>query len=290
MKKLGSETKPEPFLKWAGGKRALLPAILPKIPAIKGKYYEPFLGAGAVFFSMSPNLKKVVNDFNPDLIETYEVIRDRLPALLTELRKHENTKEHFLEVRDWDRRDSFSKLTPVRRAARLIYLNKTCFNGLYRVNSNGHFNVPFGNYKNPNFTDEANLKTVSNFLKTNVDFKVGDYLKATQSANQKDFVYFDPPYDPISPTSSFVSYQNGGFNRQHQTDLRDEVLRLTSLGVPVLLSNAMTPFIKSLYGDKKIFEVNQLSVNRAISATSAGRKAVSEVLVNNFKAVGTSFR
>lgn len=278
--------KPEPFLKWAGGKRALLPKILPKIPNFKGKYFEPFLGAGAVLFAMDPDRPKIVNDFNQDLIETYEVIRDKLPSLLKELETHKNTKEHFLDVRAWDRSSTYKTLPSVKKAARFIYLNKTCFNGLYRVNSQGFFNVPFGNYKRPNFLDFDNLTAVSKFLKNNVELTVGSYLDSTKRATKNDFVYFDPPYDPVSATSSFVAYQGAGFSTGDQAELRDEVLRLTEKGVPVLLSNSSTPLIRSLYGDKTVFQIETVSVNRAISASSAGRKSVSEVLVNNFLAVG----
>lgn len=264
----------------------MLPEILPKIPRFSGRYFEPFLGAGAVLFSMDFEKKKVVNDFNPDLIETYVVIRDNLPALLKELRKHENSKEHFLAVRAWDRTAGFQSLSPIKRAARFIYLNKTCFNGLYRVNSQGHFNVPFGNYKRPNYLDIENLTAVSKFLRGNVELSVGSYLQSTKKASKKDFVYFDPPYDPVSPTSSFVAYQDAGFTKEDQAQLRDEAIRLTEKGVPILLSNSSTPFILSLYGDKSVFKIDTVSVNRVISASSAGRKPVSEVLVNNFSAIG----
>lgn len=278
--------KPEPFLKWAGGKRALLSKILPKIPTFEGRYFEPFLGAGAVFFSMETSKVKVVNDFNSELVETYRVIRDKLPALLRELHTHENSKEHFLTVREWDRKPDFQRLSAVKRAARFIYLNKTCFNGLYRVNSQGFFNVPFGNYKRPNFLDVENLTAVSLFLRNNVELSAGNYLESTKKATNKDFVYFDPPYDPVSATSSFVAYQDAGFSRDDQAQLRDEVLRLTEKGVPVLLSNSSTPFIRSLYGDKNLFKIDTVSVNRAISASTAGRKPVNEVLVNNYRAIG----
>lgn len=283
---LTKDLKPEPFLKWAGGKRSLLPEILPRIPEIQGRYFEPFLGAGAVFFAIALEQPKVINDFNYDLIQTYEVIRDRLPALLKELEKHQNSKEHFLEVRAWDRQSNFKSLSPVKKAARFIYLNKTCFNGLYRVNSQGFFNVPFGNYKRPNYLDVSNLTAVSLYLKNNVELSDGNYLEVTNKATNRDFVYFDPPYDPVSATSSFVAYQNAGFSRDDQALLSEEIVRLTKQGVPVLLSNSSTPFIRSLYGDKRVFEIETVSVNRAISATSAGRKAVNEVLVNNFRAIG----
>lgn len=235
---------------------------------------------------MEPERPKVVNDANADLIEAYEVIRDNLPSLLKELKSHENSKDHFLQVRAWDRSSKFKTMSPVKRAARFIFLNKTCFNGLYRVNSQGFFNVPFGNYKRPNYLDTHNLTAVSHFLRNNVKMTVGSYLASTKNAGKNDFVYFDPPYDPVSTTSSFVAYRDAGFSSDDQIQLKEEILRLTDKGVPVLLSNSSTPFIRSLYGDKEIFRMGTVSVNRAISASSAGRKAVSEVLVDNFGAIG----
>lgn len=278
---------PQPFLKWAGGKRSILGEISPRIPAFKGRYIEPFLGAGAVFFSLDAAVPKVLNDFNVDLIEVYEVIRDELPALLSELSKHKNDKEHFLSVRSMDRRDNFGNLSPAVRAARFIYLNKTCFNGLYRVNRNGHFNVPFGKQANPDFIAESNLRAVSRYLNTVSSdgslpqFLSGDYRETTAIAVPGDFVYLDPPYDPVSTSSSFVSYQRTGFNREDQEQLRDEVLRLTKLNVPVLLSNSDTEFIRTIYADRNFFETLKIQARRAISASSAGRGTVSEVLVSN---------
>ena len=203
-----------PFLKWAGGKRALLPEILPRVPMFTGMYIEPFLGAGAVMFAMPRETPKIVNDFNIDLIETYEMIRDFPDDIIRNLRKHQNTKEHFLAVRSWDRNEDFVGRDPVERAARFIYLNRTCFNGLYRVNSKGQFNVPFGNYVNPDLVMAKTILDASSFLsaksqqgKSVVELTSGDYRIATSKAKAGDFVYLDPPYDPISVTSSFVAYQ-----------------------------------------------------------------------------------
>lgn len=283
---MSNPATPQPFLKWAGGKRSLLPEIKARIPQFPGRYFEPFLGAGAVMFALDPAIRKVVNDSNVDLIETYVVVRDRLPELLRALRKHQHTKEHYYEVRSWDRKPSFRRRSAVNRAARFIYLNKTCFNGLYRVNADGHFNVPFGDYKNPSYLDAANLTAVSQFLQKKVELRSGDYRGVTRRATQRDFVYFDPPYDPISQTSSFVAYQQNGFGREQQTQLRDEALRLTKRGVPVLLSNANTPFIQSLYADTSVFAIDEVAVKRAISAKASSRKPVSEVLIDNYRAVG----
>ena len=267
----------------------MLPKILPRIPEFTGRYIEPFLGAGAVMFAMPFETKKIVNDFNEDLVEVYEIVRDFQGELLVELTRHKNTKDHFLEVRSWDRDDDFIRLTPVERAARFIYLNRTCFNGLYRVNSKGQFNVPFGNYKNPDWIITQTISDASEFLNRRendgsftTQISSGDYRKATKKARKGDFVYLDPPYDPVNPTSSFVAYQADGFGREDQVELRDEVLRLTQLQIPVLLSNADTPFIREIYGDTSVFQIEFVSVSRAISANASSRTKAAEVLVNNF--------
>ena len=279
--------QPQPFLKWAGGKRAVLSEISPLVPQFTGRYIEPFVGAGAVLFSFDASVPKVLNDFNDDLIEVYNVIRDDLPSLVKELKRHENTQEHFLAVRALDREPNFKKLSATVRAARFIYLNKTCFNGLYRVNQSGHFNVPFGKQSKPDFIAEENLNAVSRFLSTAArdgnrpQFFSGDYKMTTASASTGDFVYLDPPYDPISRSASFVSYQKRGFNRQDQEELRDETLRLTNLGVPILLSNSDTDFVRALYQDEAVFQVKSIQVNRAIGASAASRGKIGEVLVTN---------
>lgn len=279
--------KPQPFLKWAGGKRSILAEITELFPAFEGRYIEPFVGAGAVFFSLAEETPKVLNDFNSELVEVYEVIRDSLPQLLRELKKHKNDKEHFLRVRAMDRKPSFIKLSPVVRAARFIYLNKTCFNGLYRVNRSGQFNVPFGRQANPDFIAQENLGAVSNFLNASAkdgnrpQFSSGDYKLVTALARTEDFVYLDPPYDPLPGSDSFVSYQKNGFSRQDQEELRDEILRLTELGVQVLLSNSDTPYIRTLYKDRKKFRISGIQVTRAIGASASSRGKIGEVLVTN---------
>ena len=279
--------QPKPFLKWAGGKRAVLPEILPRIPAFQGRFIEPFLGAGAVLFAMPAETKKVANDFNSELIGVYKAVRDDLDRLVDELKKHKNTKEHFLKIREMDRSAGFHKLDPVAKAARFIYLNKTCFNGLYRVNADGYFNVPFGNYARPDIVSSENLMKVSDFLshkisgRSGIRFMVGDFAKTTALAQPGDFVYLDPPYDPASGTSSFVNYQQQGFTKLDQERLRDEMIRLTKLGVPVLLSNSDTPFIRGLYSDRKMFRIEKIQVRRTISASVTSRGRVGEVLVSN---------
>lgn len=271
----------QPFLKWAGGKRALLSEISKRIPAYSGSFFEPFLGAGALFFATPDSVKRYINDANSELIETYQVIRDNVDELIEQLRHHVNDRDHFYEVRSWDKQPGFARRSPVERAARFIYLNKTCFNGLYRVNSSGHFNVPFGDYKKPDFIAEENLRAVSNLLsdRSLVSISNGDYRALTSKALADDFVYFDPPYDPLSPTASFVGYQRGGFSREHQIALRDEAVRLVSSGVHVLLSNSDTPFIREIYSDKRFFNIDSVQVARAISANKLSRGKVGELLI-----------
>lgn len=276
----------KPFLKWAGGKRGLLDEILPRVPGFLGRYIEPFLGAGAVMFALRPRNGVLANDFNNDLIEVYEVVRDSPKELLSELRALSNSKEEFMRVRELDRSETFSTLNPVVRAARFIYLNKTCFNGLYRVNSKGYFNVPFGNYKNPGYDNPNPIYAASRFLQDGVTLSSGDYRTATQSATSSDFVYFDPPYEPVSATSSFVAYQSNGFTQNDQKELVEEASRLTNLGVPVLLSNSAAPFIREIYGETGQFRISSVQVKRAISAKTSSRGNIGELLIDNFQAVG----
>jgi len=283
---------PSPFLKWAGGKRSLVTTILPRFPQKFGTYIEPFLGAGSLFFSLPPEVKKIGNDYNQELISTYESIRDDLPGVLKELRKRSNTKEDYLAVRDWDRKPTFLRRSSAARAARFIFLNKTGYNGLYRVNSKGQYNVPYGAPKTVNFIQEENLRAVSNFLNAktqrganSVLLISGDYRLALAKAKRGDFVYLDPPYDPLSITSAFTSYNENGFGRPDQEELQRQIVQLTKKGVKVLLSNSDTEFIRDLYADSSTFEIETINVRRAISAQKSSRGVITEVLINNFKAV-----
>lgn len=281
-----SDRLAQPFLKWAGGKRGLLHEIIPRVPDFSGRYIEPFLGAGAVMFALKPRNGVVGNDSNRDLIEVYEVVRDYPEELVSQLRELGNSKEEFMRVREMDRAEDFQTLSPIMRAARFIYLNKTCFNGLYRVNSSGYFNVPFGNYKNPGFDNPDPIFAASRFLQNGVTLTSGDYRTASKFATESDFVYFDPPYEPVSATSSFVSYQSGGFTQEDQAELVEEALRLTNLGVPVLLSNSAAPYIREIYSATGQFKISTVQVTRAISAKASSRGAISEFLIDNFQALG----
>jgi DNA adenine methylase len=272
----------QPFLKWAGGKRQLLAIIRPLIPAGFRRYYEPFLGGGAVFFDRQPQ-NAIVNDFNAELINCYSVIRDTPEELLAETVKHFNTSEYFYQVREMDRSPAYANLSPVERAARLIYLNKTCYNGLFRVNGQGQFNVPFGDYKNPVIADPAIIRAISRYLnKSNIIFRSQDFAQAVAEAKRGDFVYFDPPYDPVSDTASFTGYSLNGFDKKEQGRLKETCDELTRHGVKVLISNSNTPFIRELFSEE-IYSLQVVQARRNINSVSSGRGKIDEVLIRNYK-------
>lgn len=270
----------QPFLKWAGGKRQLLPEIKQHIPKYN-TYYEPFVGAGAVLFELQPK-RAVINDSNSELINCYRTIKDNLTELLEDLSKHKNEEEYFYALRELDRKEAeFAQLSPAQRASRIIYLNKTCFNGLFRVNSQGQFNVPFGRYKNPKILDEVVLKAVNKYFNNNeVRILNQDFEEAVNDARNGDFVYFDPPYDPVSDTASFTGYDINGFNRDEQRRLKRVFDDLTQRGVKCLLSNSATDFILELYGDYQPIMI--VSASRNINSVADKRGKVSEVLIRNW--------
>ena len=211
----------KPIMKWAGGKTQMLGDIMPKIPQKYGKYIEPFIGGGALFFALSPD-KSIIADSNPELINMYRQVADNVEAVISYLKKYKNTKEDFYEVRSLD----WLKLKKEEAAARTIYLNKTCFNGLYRVNKKGQFNVPFGKYKAPNFCDEEALFAASDVLKK-ATITCGDYLSVLKEyAEPGDFIFLDPPYLPISEYSDFKRYTKEQFYEEDHVELAKEVKRL----------------------------------------------------------------
>jgi len=279
---------PQPFLKWVGGKRALLPQILPVVENWQvrnptGRYFEPFVGAGAVLFNVDHRLKKFANDYNHELIGVYKVVKDDPKGLLKELEKHRNESEYFYQVREWDRLPNWDKRNPIEVAARFIFLNKTCFNGLYRENRNGKFNVPFGNYKNPRILDVENIMSVSRFLNSSpkTSLASGDYRSCTVKARNGDFVYFDPPYDPVSKTASFTSYVGKGFEWEDQLALRDEAVRLVNSGIKVLLSNSNTNRIRKIYNDAGLFKIRSVDIHRGISSKNETRGIIKELLIES---------
>lgn len=271
-----------PFLKWVGGKRQIMPSIVEHLPEnIKDyKYIEPFIGGGAVLFNLQPK-NAIINDYNEELINVYQVIKNNLDELIADLKKHKNEAEYFYSIRSLDRNGEFKKLTAIQRASRVIFLNKTCFNGLYRVNSAGEFNSPFGRYKNPNIVNEPTLKAVNKFLNSNnIDIKSGDYSEILKQVDKKCFVYLDPPYHPISESSNFTGYIQGGWNIYDQIDLKTACDELHKKGVKFLLSNSSAEFIRDLYKDYKITIVK---ANRAINSNGADRGEVDEVLIRNYE-------
>lgn len=280
-KTVASATGPKPILKWAGGKRQLLPAITAALPEDDfDRYYEPFLGGGAVLFHLEPE-RATVNDVNSELINLYVTVRDDVDGIISLLSSYPNDAEFFSHIRSLDREpQKFAALSAVERAARTVYLNRTCFNGLFRVNNAGQFNAPFGRYANPTICDEPTLRAVSDYFNTaDISFLHGDYKKAVAEATNADFVYFDPPYDPVNATSSFTGYAAGGFGRTEQIELKKLCDKLHSRGVRFMLSNSATPFITDLYAD---YDVSIVPATRAINSVGSKRGKVDEVLVSNY--------
>lgn len=267
-----------PILKWVGGKRQLLSEIMPLINKNCSTYVEPFVGGGAVFFELQPK-KAIINDFNSELINVYQVVRDNVEELISALEKHNelNSEEYFYEVRGIDRTEQFQEMTDVEKAARIIYLNKTCFNGLYRVNAAGHFNSPYGKYKNPNIVNAATLRAMSKYLnKGNIDIRQGDYKAALKGLRKGAFVYLDPPYMPISTSSSFTGYTENGFSYNHQVELKKECDKLRKKGIAFLQSNSDCPEIRDLYKDYQIITVQ---ARRNINSNAKKRGEINEVLI-----------
>lgn len=272
----------QPFLKWAGGKRQLLPAIKEYLPQKFGQYYEPFIGAGAVLFSLQPK-KSIINDTNSELINCYRVIKDSPEELLELCQEHRanNSREYFYLLREQDRRDDFKDRSPQERAARIIYLNKTCFNGLFRVNSSGQFNVPYGNYTNPVIAHPAVIRSVSAYLnQRDVRILEGDFAKAVSTARKGAFIYFDPPYHPISDTSSFTGYSVNGFGGAEQIRLKELCDKLTKRGCQVLVSNSSADLIRDIYSDPK-YKIVEVKATRAINAVASRRGRINELLIHN---------
>lgn len=270
-----------PFLKWVGGKRQLIPAITNVLPADIGRYtwYEPFIGGGAMLFHLQPQ-RAVINDFNHELINVYEVIRNHPEELIEDLRKHRNEPDYFYEMRALDKNGGLNQLSSVQRASRVIFLNKTCYNGLYRVNKAGEFNTPFGRYKNPNIINEEVLRAVSDYLNTaEIEIHNTDYTKVAELAGKDAFVYLDPPYHPISASSSFTGYVQGGWNGEEQVRLRETCDRLNKKGIRFLQSNSSSPFIKELYKD---YTITTVKASRYINSVAAKRGAIDEVLIRNY--------
>lgn len=275
--------KGKPFVKWAGGKRQIVDKLLMYAPDEFNTYYEPFVGGGALLFELSPK-KAVINDSNKELINVYNVLRNeekfkKMCSILNTYEKN-NSEEFYYELRNKDRnKSSFDRLSDYKRAGRTIYLNKACFNGLYRVNSKNEFNVPFGKKTKVNTYDIGNLITVSNYLTMN-DIKIlnVDFEDSVKDAQKGDFIYFDPPYD--SETSIFNSYTEDGFDKEEQRRLAKVYKELSNKGCYVMLSNNNTTLIKELYKD---FNIHIIEAKRSINSNGKKRGKVEEVIITNYK-------
>lgn len=269
-----------PMLKWVGGKRQLLSDIVPMIDKKCSMYVEPFVGGGAVLFSTQPK-KAIINDYNTELINVYKTVRDNLDQLLDKLKVHEekNSSDYYYEVRALDREVEFKRLSNIDKAARIIYLNKTCYNGLYRVNSAGHFNSPYGRYKSPNIVNEAVLRAISKYFNDN-EIKIlnGDYKDALKGLDKGSFVYLDPPYMPISTSSSFTGYTEGGFGYDSQVELKEECDKLSRQGIRFVQSNSDCEEIRELY---RCYKIKTVKAKRSINSVAKKRGEINEVLIYN---------
>lgn len=271
-----------PVVKWVGGKRQIINELNQYLPKDGyTKYYEPFLGGAAMLFHLQPQ-NAVVNDVNSDLINMYQVIKNNVEDLIQELETHPNEEQHFYDVRDWDRdKEAYNERTDVQKAARLIFLNKTCYNGLFRVNNAGEFNTPFGHYVNPGIVNPPVLRAVSNYFNNNeITFLNGDFSTALNNVTKKSFVYLDPPYDPISDSSNFTGYTKGGFGREQQESLKETCDRLNKKNVKFMLSNSATKFIKELYKD---YTIRTIQAKRSVNSIASRRGLVDEVIVTNYE-------
>lgn len=275
--------KAKPFVKWAGGKRSIIDKLMSLVPEDFKAYYEPFVGGGAMLYELQPK-KAVINDYNTELMNVYECIKDenKFVNMCSELNKHEtnHSEEYYYEIRDLDRdKKKFNKLADYKRAARTIYLNKACFNGLYRVNSKNEFNVPSGKKIKVNTYDGPNLGIIHCLLNFNdIQLLSTDFEEAVKNAKKGDFIYFDPPYD--SDTSTFNSYTENGFGKEEQKRLSKVFKDLDKRGCYVMLSNYNTKLIKELY---KGFNFNYVVAQRNIGASSKNRGKVEEVIITNYK-------
>jgi DNA adenine methylase len=264
-----------PVIKWVGGKTKLLPELLARMPAKYGRYFEAFAGGAALFFKVAPE-HAVLNDYNPDLIGLYRTLATNVAAVIKSLEKHRtlHDEKHYYATRArWN--DADASWPAHERAAAFIYLNKTCFNGLWRVNRAGGFNVPIGRYADPPICVPDALRAAQSAL-AKADLRCGDYRAAVAEASRGDFAYFDPPYDPLTPTSSFTSYTSGAFGRDQQLELADTARALVARGVKVMLSNSDTPYIRSIY---RGFQIDRVKCARAINSDASKRGDVDEVIV-----------
>ena len=277
----------QPFVKWVGGKRGLLSQIIPLLPEKFNNYFEPFVGGGALFFELYSkgllkNKEVFLFDINSELINAYNVVKKYPTKLINELEtlKQNHSKEFYYEIRAWDRENDFLQRSDIQRASRFIYLNKTCFNGLYRVNKNNQNNVPMGSYKNPNICDYEAILSASNALQ-NANILNVSYKEVLKYASKNDLVYFDPPYYPLTQTASFTSYSEFEFLEKEQIELYEVFKSLSQKGCKVVQSNSDSQFINDLYHEYKIYEI--ILANRNINSKISQRGKIQELLIRSYK-------
>lgn len=275
---------PKPFVKWAGGKRQLIPTLNQNLPESFGTYYEPFLGGGALLFHILTDKngqKCSISDLNSDLVLAYTTIRDRIDTLIASLKNHEknylkDSASYYYSIRESNPRSEIEK------TSRLIFLNRTCFNGLYRVNSKGKFNVPLGKYSNPNIVNEENIRAVSHILQSSrISIKCRDFEAVLRDAKKGDLVYFDPPYQPVSATANFTSYTNKDFTYDDLTRLAELCLKLDSRGCKALLSNSDSKEVADIFS-KSPWKITRIEANRSINSNSKKRTGHFELLIKNY--------
>lgn len=284
LKDYNHNTLLKPVLKWIGGKTQLLSTIVPLLPDKYNTYCEPFVGGGALLFHVQPHTA-IINDINTELITTYNVIKYDVENLIVELKTFKNESDFYYWVRSWDRdTDSYNNISDIKKAARILYLNKTCFNGLYRVNNQGKYNASFGKHKNPKIVNEVVLRQVSEYFnKCDITILNADYTKVLESLPRDSFVYLDPPYDPVSKTANFTKYTSNGFSQDDQIELKEMCDKLTSRGIKFMLSNSSTEFIKNLYSDGEKYNIIEVYAVRTVNCDASKRGKVSEVIVRNYK-------
>ncbi len=276
-------SKATPFVKWAGGKRQIMDKLLEFKPTKFKHYYEPFVGGGALLLELAP-IHATINDSNKELMYVYKCLRNKrlFKKFYDTCKQHEanHSEEYYYQIRDLDKKKyAYAKLPMYEKAARCVYLNKACFNGLYRVNGKGQFNVPSGKYEKIRCFDEENIQALHKYFHKRKPVILNkDFAEAVKTAKAGDFVYFDPPYDVVGE-QSFTSYTTGGFGKKEQERLRDVIKELTNRGVLVMASNANTPFVQELYKD---FNINVIEAKRSINSKGDGRGKVEEVIITNY--------
>ena len=276
------------FLKWAGGKKRSAHRIVEKMQTEEfHRYFEPFIGGGSIFLSLKPD-KAIISDYNSELVNTYKVIQEipeKLIEYIEKKMKPNHSEDYYYKVREWDRKESFCNLSKVKKAARFIYLNKTCFNGIYRVNRKNQFNVPFGKYVNaPRIIDSKNIRKINEYMnKPEIIIKQQDYKSIENEVDKGDLVYLDPPYDVDKNFSEFTGYTQNGFDREEHKKMKRLCDKLIQKGAIVYISNSNTEFINELYslnGNSEWYKkVDTISINRTIGSTRKSRRKFEEVLI-----------